>query len=115
VASPGLFLGMAESSGRKCAWLKHLVRILGLEEAEVLEGRFESLVKQGWGASFDLAVSRAAAKPAKVLEQAGNFLATGGRLLVYTTEDLVQKGTGKVHAYRVHGSRIPSVIWEVKF
>ena len=109
-----IFLGMAEASGKKCAWLKHLTRMLKIDEAQVLEGRFEDLVGSGWAGDFDVAVSRAAAKPWKILDLARPFLAPGGRVLVYTTEALVEKGLGKVYPYKVPGSKVPSVIWEVE-
>lgn len=108
-----VFLGMAEASAKKCAWLRHLSRVLLLEGSQVLEGRFEELLNEGWAASFDLAVSRAAAKPWKILDLARPFLVPGGRVLVYTTEALVEEGVGKVHPYKVPGSKVPSVIWEV--
>ncbi len=114
IAREGLFLGMAEASGKKCAWLKHLTRVLEIEEAQVLEGRFEDLADNGWAGGFDVAVSRAAAKPWKILDLARPFLGPGGRVLVYTTEALVKKGVGKVHPYKVPGSKVPSVIWEVE-
>jgi 16S rRNA (guanine527-N7)-methyltransferase len=113
VVQDSIFLGMAEASGKKCAWLKHLTRALALSRAQVLEGRFEDLLTDGWGESFDVAVSRAAAKPWKILELARPFLSPGGRVLVYTSEALADKGVGKVHPYKVPGSRVPSVIWEV--
>lgn len=114
VAINNNFLGMAEASGKKCAWLRHLVRALEIENAQVLEGRFEDLINSGWTECFDLAVSRAAAKPRKILDLALPFLVPGGRVLVYTTEALVEKEVGKIHPYRVPGSKIPSVIWEVE-
>jgi 16S rRNA G527 N7-methylase RsmG len=106
---------MAEASGKKCTWLRHLARTLKLKEAEVLEGRFEDLIKRGWGGSFDLAISRATAKPSIALAVARKFLTPGGLLLVYTTEGLTKKGVGRAHSYKVPGSRVPSVIWEVQF
>jgi 16S rRNA (guanine527-N7)-methyltransferase len=115
IAREGLFLGMAEASGKKCAWLKHLTRVLEIEEAQVLEGRFEDLIDNGWAGGFDIAVSRAAAKPWKILDLARPFLVPGGRVLVYTTEALVKEGLGRIHPYRVPGSKVPSVIWEVGF
>jgi 16S rRNA (guanine527-N7)-methyltransferase len=115
VARPGVFLGMAESSGRKCAWLRHLARSLELEGTQVLEGRFNNLAEEMGKPVYNLAVSRAATKPAKVVEQAGQFLIRDGRLLVYTTRDLVIGGRGKIHPYQVPGSKVPSVIWEVKY
>lgn len=114
IAMEGLFLGMAEASGKKCAWLKHLTRVLEIEEAQVLEGRFEDLIDNGWAGGFDIAVSRAAAKPWKILDLARPFLVPGGRVLVYTTEALVKEGLGRIHPYRVPGSKVPSVIWEVE-
>ena len=110
-----IFLGMAEASGKKCSWLKHLMRVLEIDNAQVLEGRFEDLVSGGWSKSFDVAVSRAAAKPHKLLDLARPFLVPGGRVLIYTTEALVDKEVGMVHPYQVPGSKIPSVIWEVEF
>jgi len=112
-ARDGIFLGMAEASGKKCAWLKHLTRELEMDDAQVLEGRFEELISKGWAEGFDVAVTRAAAKPWKILDLARPFLAPGGRVLVYTTEALVEEGVGSVHPYSVPGSKIPSVIWEV--
>ena len=113
IAREGLSLFMAEASGKKCTWLKHLTRVLELKEAQVLEGRFEELTDSGWAGCFDTVVSRAAAKPWKILELARPFLTPGGRALVYTTEALVEEGVGKIHPYRVPGSKVPSVIWEV--
>jgi 16S rRNA (guanine527-N7)-methyltransferase len=113
IARESISLCMAEASGKKCAWLKHLTRVLGLKEAQVLEGRFEELMSNGWEGCFDTAVSRAAAKPWKILELARPFMAPGGRVLVYTTEALVEEGVGNVHRYTVPGSKVPSVIWEV--
>ncbi len=114
VARPGLKLSLAEASGKKCVWLNHLVRTLGIEDAEVLGGRFEELLEKGRGGEYDLVVSRAAAKPKGILKLASRFLAPGGRTLIYTTRTLVDEKVGKVYPYRVPGSKVPSVIWEVK-
>jgi 16S rRNA (guanine527-N7)-methyltransferase len=114
VARVGLKLGLAEASEKKCVWLNHLVRTLGIEDAEVLGGRFEELLEKERSGQYDLVVSRAAAKPKGILKLASRFLAPGGRTLIYTTRALVDEGVGKVHPYKVPGSKVPSVIWEVK-
>ncbi len=114
IARDDLFVGLAEASGKKCAWLRHLTRTLELERVLVMEGRFEELVEDEWAGKFDVAVSRAAAKPWKILDTARPFVTDGGRVLIYTTEALVKKDRGKVHPYRVPGSKVPSVIWEVE-
>ena len=114
VASPGLSMDLAEASGKKCAWLNHLLRTLELENARVLNGRFEELLEEGRGGQYGLVVSRAAAKPVEISAFARHFLTPDGRALVYTTEALVPKGVGTVHPYTVPGSKVPSVIWEVR-
>jgi 16S rRNA (guanine527-N7)-methyltransferase len=40
IACPSLHVTMVESRGKKCAFLREAVRDLGLQNAEVLEGRF---------------------------------------------------------------------------
>lgn len=115
VACPEVMLGLAEASGRKCAWLRHIIRTLGLEGTKVLEGRFDSLAEIAEKYVFTLAVSRAAAKPVKVVQQAKPFLVQGGRLLIYTTRSLVKEGMGNIYPYRVPGSKVPSVIWEIAY
>ncbi|MGD8353820.1 MAG: 16S rRNA (guanine(527)-N(7))-methyltransferase RsmG [Pseudomonadota bacterium] len=114
LACEDIFLALAEASGKKCAWLKHIIRVLRLDDARVLEGRFEELLSSGWAGSFDVVVSRAAAKPRRILELARPFLCPGGRTLIYTTEALVDGSAGKVYPYKVPGSKVPSVIWEVE-
>lgn len=113
IIQPGTFLGMAEASSKKCAFLKHVVRKLDISNTAVLEGRFEDSLGSGWKSDFHVAVSRAAAKPSLILERAKPFLKEDGRVLVYTTLALTQPGLGKVHPYNTPGSRVPSVIWEV--
>ncbi len=113
VARPGVMLGMAEGSGKKCAFLRHVVRTLDLDFAQVLEGRFESLLEEGWKNHFDIAVSRAAAKPGRIVTTSLGFLNDRGRALIYTTPDLADKNLGKLHLYRVPGSKVQWCIWEV--
>lgn len=113
-ASPGLAMDLAEAVGKKCAWLNHLLRTLELTNARVLGGRFEELLEEGRARQYDLVVSRAAAKPKELCRFARLFLAPGGKALIYTTRALVEEGVGTVHPYTVPGSKVPSVIWEVR-
>ncbi|MEE8547681.1 MAG: 16S rRNA (guanine(527)-N(7))-methyltransferase RsmG [bacterium] len=112
IGSPGLEACLAEASGKKCAFLRHIIRTLEIKGAWVLEGRFEEIADSGAG-EFDLAVSRASAKPHLILKSAGPLLKEGGRTLIYTTEDLIDKTTGETHPYRISGSPREWVIWEV--
>jgi len=112
IGSPGLEVYLVEASGKKCTFLRHIIRTLKIMGAQVLEGRFKE-VSDGWAGEFDLAVSRASAKPHLILESAEPLLKEGGRTLVYTTEDLIDKTMGEAHTYRISGSPREWVIWEV--
>ena len=94
VARPRIMLGMAEGSGKKCAFLKHVVRAMDIDSATVLEGRFDSLLEEGWKNQFDVAVSRAAAKPNRIMNASSDFLNEKGRILIYTTPELIDKNRG---------------------
>ncbi len=112
IGSPGLEACLAEASGKKCAFLRHIIRTLEIKGAWVLEGRFEEIA-DSWAGAFDLAVSRASAKPHRILKSARPLLKEGGSSLIYTTEDLIDKTTGETHPYRISGSPREWVIWEV--
>ncbi len=112
IGSPGLEVYLVEASGKKCTFLRHIIRTLEITGAQVLEGRFEEFAV-GRAGEFDLAVSRASAKPRLILEAAGPLLKEGGRTLIYTTEDLIDKTMGEAHPYRIPGSPREWVIWEV--
>ena len=115
IVRPGLFVGLAEASGKKCAWLRHAVRFLGMEGISVIEEHFEGLSAREAEGVWDLVVSRAAAKPGAILGSARAFLKPGGRVLIYTKENLVENGVGTVHPCAVPGMDRSRVIWEVLF
>lgn len=114
IVRPSLTLVMVESSGKKCAFLRHVVRTLNLSGAEVAEGRFDRVLEGGMAGSFDVAVSRAAAKPGAILKAAAPFLAEEGRAMIFTSESLASRGPGTIHPYRLPGSDLPTVIWLVE-
>ncbi len=112
IAVPSLDLVLVESSGKKCAFLRHVSRSLGLEQAAVLEGRF-SVVAPSESDGFDLIVSRASAKPLRVIDEAMPSLKTKGRVLIYTSSSLADENVGNSYSYKVPGTNRSWVIWEV--
>ncbi|MBM4152786.1 MAG: 16S rRNA (guanine(527)-N(7))-methyltransferase RsmG [Kiritimatiellaceae bacterium] len=84
ILDPSSRIVLMESVGKKCAFLKHAVRTLGLNNVEVYNGRAESWPEPG---SFDLAVSRALASLAKcaavcrpLIKRQGAIVCMKGRL-----------------------------------
>jgi len=80
IARPDLRLTLVEPRQKKCAFLRHVARILKLENASVLEGRVEDV----GGQTFGVATTRALANIAGWLGK-GDLLAPGGALLAWTT------------------------------
>lgn len=78
LAVPGLEVTLVESNGKKCRFMREVVRKLGLANARVLESRAEAVDEPG---AHDQLTARAMDTLAGILEVGGHLLAPGGRLL----------------------------------
>lgn len=81
IERPDVTMVLAEPRAKRAAFLRHVVRDLGLANAEVLERRVEEV----GGQTFDAATIRAVGDPARWLRTAP-FLRPGGSLIVWTTQ-----------------------------
>jgi 16S rRNA (guanine527-N7)-methyltransferase len=81
IGRPDLDLALLESNTKRCAFLRETVVKQGLEDVEVLEGRAETLAHDArLREAFDLAVARAVAPLAVLVEYTLPFLRVGGAL-----------------------------------
>lgn len=79
IAWPGLNVTLLESVGKKTAFLRHMVEVLGLEGVEIENGRAETLAHEPrLRESFDVVVSRAVAHMAALAELTLPFCKPGG-------------------------------------
>ncbi|MBI4482497.1 MAG: 16S rRNA (guanine(527)-N(7))-methyltransferase RsmG [Acidobacteria bacterium] len=69
VLLPNLRVHLLESSSRKCAFLKEVIRLLDLKTVEVLNFRLEKLLKEGSLAQYDLLTMRAISLPPKLISR----------------------------------------------
>ncbi len=83
VALPESRIVLLDSIAKKCAFLSHVCRQLGLANAEVVRGRIADGPALPIG-RFDQVVSRATFPPAEALRLLAPYLLPGGRLLVMT-------------------------------
>lgn len=81
IIRPEVRLILIESSGKKCTFLRHIIRTLKIENAEVLNKRIEALGKE-YEKPFDIVVSRATFKIKDFMDKACPFLKTNGHLIV---------------------------------
>lgn len=124
LAHSGLSLFLAEGDGRKCSFLRHIIRTLPVPGAAVLQGGFRDLGEPGSArifpplkekdaaGRFDLVVSRAAAQPEAARDLALSFLRPGGRALLWVT-DVPRETSGLIHPYSLPFSGRKAVIWEM--
>ena len=78
IARPDWHVTLLDSNGKKARFLRHAVRKLGLDNAEVVEGRVEDHAP---GSPYDAIVSRAFAALGDFLDATGSVLAPGGHWL----------------------------------
>jgi 16S rRNA (guanine527-N7)-methyltransferase len=75
LAFPELHITLIESQNKKAAFLKEVIRALGLQGIEVYNGRAEQ-----WGRQTDVVTLRAVEKFESILPGAAELVAPGGRL-----------------------------------
>lgn len=85
---PEITVSLAESQGKKAAFLQEAVRVLGVH-GKVLAQRAESLFVQ-----FDCVTLRAVDRMTKAIEVASELVAPGGWLAVMTTDSELHNLTG---------------------
>jgi len=81
IIRPEINITLIESSRKKSAFLRHIIRTLGLTDINVLEQRLERIGKEHERA-YDVIVSRAAFSVKEFLKTACPFVRKGGRLIL---------------------------------
>lgn len=86
LAQPDIQFTLLEANARKSAFLEHVAGTLGLRNVAVLSGRAEEFGRRpALREHFNRAISRAAARPAVLLELALPFVTPGGDLIAQVT------------------------------
>ena len=99
IVCPGLRLTLLEATGKKVAFLEHLIQALGLPRTSAIKARAEELAREpAHRGRYDLALARAVADLPVVVEYALPFCRLGGWLVA-------QKGeAGPAEAWRAESS-----------
>jgi 16S rRNA (guanine527-N7)-methyltransferase len=83
---------LLEATGKKVAFLQHMIETLQLKDVVALHGRAEELAhKAGYRASFDVVTARAVASLPTLLEYAAPFCRVGGQIILPKKGDLVEE------------------------
>jgi len=81
IVRPHLQVSLIESSRKKVAFLKNIIRKLNFAGIEVIHGRIETL-RHEYESAFDVIVSRATFKIDEFIRVASPFLKRGGFLII---------------------------------
>src|SRR5258707_14360303 len=83
---------LLEATGKKVAFLQHIIEALQLKDVVALHGRAEELAhKAGYRASFDVVTARAVASLPTLLEYAAPFCRVGGQIILPKKGDLAEE------------------------
>jgi len=111
ILHPPLAVTLIESVGKKTAFLKHLIAILGLEQVRVVTGRAETVGHDpGQRERYDVATARAVADLRVLAEYALPLLRVGGLLLAPKGAGAEREIEGARRAVALLGGTIEQVV-----
>lgn len=106
ILKPELKATLLEATGKKCEFLRELIRELGLKNTEVICGRAEELAHGNfYREKFDCCTARAVAALPALCEYCLPFVKIGGKFVAYKG-DAEREISDAVNAVKVLGGRI---------
>ena len=92
IVRPDWHVTLLEATGKKVAFLQHMVKVLGLEKIEVVHGRAEELAHhKQYRAAFDVVTARAVSSLPTLLEYCAPYCRIGGYILLPKKGDLTSE------------------------
>lgn len=111
VACPDIRLTLLDSVQKKAEFLRHLVRVLGLADVQVVTDRAEARARDAaFREGFDLVVARAVAELAVLAELTLPFCALGGKAVLGKKSDLAEEIERASPAIDLLGGRLRDVL-----
>ena len=108
---PGMKLTLVESVGKKAMFCEHMVRMLGLENVEVIKGRAEEIGQlPGHREKYDWAVARAVANLNVLSEYLLPFLKVGGTMVAQKGESGPAEAQSAEKAMKLLGGKLKQVV-----
>ena len=107
IAYPVMALTLLESTGKKAAFLRHVVERLGLNGVSVVWGRAEDIAhREAHREAYDLVLARAVAPMAALAELTLPFCRLGGHLVAQKQGDIGPELAGAAPALEALGGRL---------
>ncbi|MDD5382331.1 MAG: 16S rRNA (guanine(527)-N(7))-methyltransferase RsmG [Candidatus Margulisbacteria bacterium] len=109
IACPGIKLTLLEATRKKAEFLKHVIDVLGLKDAEAVWERAEDYAKEKREA-FDLAVARAVAGLNTLCEYCLPLVKVGGYFVAYKEEKVETEVSAAARAIELLGGKLKEII-----
>jgi 16S rRNA (guanine527-N7)-methyltransferase len=107
IVRPSLRLTLLESVGKKVGFLGHMVKALGLEDVDVVQGRAEELGRHpDYREVFDVALARAVAQMAVLVEYALPLVRVGGIFVAQKGAEVREEVESGLPAMKLLGGRL---------
>jgi 16S rRNA (guanine527-N7)-methyltransferase len=108
---PSMKLTLVESVGKKAMFCQHIVRVLGLENVEVIQARVEDLgQKSEHREKYDWAVARAVAQMNVLVEYLLPLVKIGGMVLAQKGEDAPAEAQEAEKGMKLLGGKLKQLI-----
>ena len=111
IVCPGMRLTLLEATRKKVTFLEHIVRVLELEDVEVVHGRAETLgcdsSRREW---YDWALARAVAEMPTLAEYLLPLVRVGGAALAQKGEGAAAEVQGAEAAIKTLGGRVRKLV-----
>ena len=108
---PSMKLTLVESVGKKAKFCQHIVRVLGLEQVEVIQARAEELgQKSGHRERYDWAIARAVANLNVLSEYLLPLVRLGGTVLAQKGESGPAEAQSAEEAMKLLGGKLKQLI-----
>ncbi|MBM3127598.1 MAG: 16S rRNA (guanine(527)-N(7))-methyltransferase RsmG [Chloroflexi bacterium] len=110
IALPHLRLILLEATGKKVAFLKHIITQLDLRDAVAIQARAEDLARDAaHRAQYDVAVARAVANLATLVEYALPFVRQGGVFIAQKGVEVDDEIRAAARALALLGGRVRAI------
>ncbi len=110
IAFPQIRLTLAESAGKRAAFLRHVIEAIGLSSVEVRSGRAEDLGREPQlREGFDVVLARAVAKLPVLAELMLPFCRVGGLAVAHKGSDVANEVQDAQHAIHETGGTLGEV------
>ena len=108
---PGMKLTLVESVGKKAMFCEHMVRMLGLENVEVIKGRAEETGQSpAHREKYDWAVARAVANMNVLSEYLLPLVKVGGTMIAQKSENGPAEAQSAEKAMKLLGGKLKQVV-----